>query len=423
MLARISSKLFSFSHDQLPSIYFSLILFGQVFLSLFINVFNIDNRMSMLAFRFLIMALSFGFIFLNFTRKKLSLFSNPWVYSVLIFWLLYIARLIFDVHVSNFKLALPAWELLAWSLGSSLPIAICTYLYAAQNTMNFILFKAFRYGVSMLGISVILFLFNPGIEQGAFYLEHLNPITCANAGCALFLLGFSRILIKNIGSVDFNASRLITSLGITIGLFIALFSATRGVILAVSLIVMGSIFCLRSYLRFSFFRRWKSIALIMAAFCLIILSASLSTRLLEKLFTTHAPVTIMIRLELWRLSILEFMSNPLLGAGFRMHEVLGGVQLASGLHYPHNYLFESLATGGIILTFPLVYCILSPALNFHRKYTSELAILPICLLSIQVFIYSMHNGHLGDSPFFWMMIGIMAGTKRRLENKASSDFN
>ena len=27
----------------------------------------------------------------------------------------------------------------------------------------------------------------------------------------------------------------------------------------------------------------------------------------------------------------------------------------------------------------------------------------------------MHNGHLGDIPFFWMMIGIMAGTKYRLE--------
>ena len=27
----------------------------------------------------------------------------------------------------------------------------------------------------------------------------------------------------------------------------------------------------------------------------------------------------------------------------------------------------------------------------------------------------MHNGHLGDILLFWMMIGIMAGTKHRLE--------
>ena len=81
---------------------------------------------------------------------------------------------------------MPAWELLAWSWGSSLPIAICTYLYAAQNKLNFILSKAVKYGLFMLGISIILFIFNPGLDQGAFYLEHLNPIVCANAGCALF---------------------------------------------------------------------------------------------------------------------------------------------------------------------------------------------------------------------------------------------
>ena len=150
---------------------------------------------------------------------------------------------------------------------------------------------------------------------------------------------------------------MISLLGISIGLFITLFSATRGVILAVCLIVAVSIFCFRSQLRLSALFRWKYIALLVFSLCLIILSASLSTRLVDKLFTTHAPVTIMIRLELWRLSVLEFMNNPLLGSGFGIHELFGGLKLANGLHYPHNYLFESLATGGIILTAPLAYSI------------------------------------------------------------------
>ena len=102
----------------------------------------------------------------------------------------------------------------------------------------------------MLGISIILFIFNPGLDQGAFYLEHLNPIVCANAGCALFLLCFSRILIKNI--YNFNSSGLITLLGIGIGLFIGVYSATRGVILTIGLIVIGSVFCLRSLCDFPF---------------------------------------------------------------------------------------------------------------------------------------------------------------------------
>ena len=35
------------------------------------------------------------------------------------------------------------------------------------------------------------------------------------------------------------------------------------------------------------------------------------------------------------------------------------------------------------------------------------------LLAAQVLIYSMHNGHLGDYPFFWMIIGMMAGSKQK----------
>lgn len=419
MLVRIPGKFFSISRDYLPPLYFSLILFGQVFLSMIANTLNIENRITMLAFRFSIMALSFGFISLNLRQKQLGYFLNPWTISVLVFWLLYFARLLFDVYVSGVKLALPAWELLAWGVGSSLPIAVCSFLYAAQSNINFILFKVVKYGIFMLGISIILFLFNPGLEQGAFYLNHLNPIVCANAGCALFLLCFSRILIKNVETFDFCATRLVTLLGIGIGLFIAFFSATRGVILAIGLIVFGSIYLLRAHLRFMFFYKWKYIAFFVASLCLIILSASLSTRLLDKLFTSDAPLTILIRLELWRLSIFEFINNPLLGAGFQMHEVLGNVKLENGLHYPHNYIFESLATGGIAMTVPLIYCIFSPAINFYKKYTLELSVLPICLLTVQVFVYSMHNGHLGDSPFFWMMIGVMAGTKYRLDKKVS----
>ena len=413
MFAKISSNLLSFV--QLPPLYCGLILFGQVLFSLIANFLNVENRITMLALRFIIMALSFGFIFINLRRKKIRYFFNPWVFSVILFWFLYSARLFFDVHVHGVKLALPEWELLAWGLGSSLPIAICAYLYAAQNSLNFILSSVVRYGVYMLGMSIILFLFNPGIQQGAFYLQDLNPITCGNAGCALFLLCFSRVLLKKITKSDSNESTSITFLGIAIGLFIAFFSATRGVIMAIGLIVLMTSFYLRSYLQFYFFHSRKFILSLLASLFLIGLSASLSTRLIGKLFTQHAPVTIIFRLEMWRQSLSEFLHNPLLGVGFRMHEIIGSLNLEDGLHYPHNYLLESLVVGGILLAIPLVYSVLTPAINFHKKYKVENCVLPICLLSAQVFIYSMHNGHLGDFPFFWMMIGAMAGTKYRLQ--------
>ena len=185
--------------------------------------------------------------------------------------------------------------------------------------------------------------------------------------------------------------------------------------MAIGLIVLLTTFYLRSHFQLHLFCSRKFIVPFAGSLFLIGLSASLSTRLIGKLFTSHTPETVIIRLEMWRQSLSEFLHNPLVGVGFRMHEIIGSLNLEEGLHYPHNYLLESLVIGGILLAIPLVYCVLIPAINFHKNYKVEYCVLPISLLSAQVFIYAMHNGHLGDFPFFWMMIGAMAGTKYRLQ--------
>ena len=161
-----------------------------------------------------------------------------------------------------------------------------------------------------------------------------------------------------------------------------------------------------------------------SALTFLILTGSFSSLLLEKLFTLRAPETIITRFEFWRLSIEQVFNSPFFGLGFRLHELLGNLQIEKGVYYPHNYLFESLALGGIIMTIPFLYCILFPVINFHKYIKLEASVLPICFLGSQVLIYSMHNGHLGDFPFFWMMIGIMAGTKYRLDRQIhqESDF-
>ena len=72
-----------------------------------------------------------------------------------------------------------------------------------------------------------MFLVDPGLAQGRFYLEHLNAITCANAGCALILLCFARIILCKVNLTENNSGCLITYLGILIGSFIVVYSATR----------------------------------------------------------------------------------------------------------------------------------------------------------------------------------------------------
>ena len=405
-----------------PNLYFAAILFGQVFLSSIANIFSVENRVVMLVLRSLIMLLSYWYIFSNFRRGKAYYFRSLWIVCLAFFWIIYSFRLFFDLYVSGVALALPAWELFAWSLGSSLPIAFCSFLFAAQNRLSPILFGQTKYGVILLGLSIVCFVVNPGLSQGAFYLEHLNAITCANSGCALFFLCFGKILVSKSSYNNLHSSQLVEWAGIAVGSFVVVYSATRGVLLAAFVITIASILFFRSTLNILVSGQRKIFVLLVPVFFGAIFVASRSPLLLEKLFTSRAPETILTRLEFWRVSAEQFVTSPLLGTGFGLQQLLGSLEIEKGIYYPHNYLLESLAIGGIIMTIPLIYCIFFPVINFHRRAKFDPSVFPLWLLGAQALTYSMHNGHLGDFPFFWMIFGLIAGSKYRLKNAFNSEL-
>ena len=409
---------------HITDIYLALILFGQVFLSSIANLLSIDNRLVMLVLRFSIMIFSYGYIYFFLRDKRIQNYFNLWTLSVVLFWFLYLIRLFFDVYVSGVSLALPLWELLAWSLGSSLPIAICSYILASQQSLDSALIRQIKYGVLLLGISTICFLVDPGLAQGRFYLEHLNAITCANAGCALVLLCFARIMLCKINPTEIDSSRLITYSGILIGSFIIIYSATRGVLLASLLIISASVLLLRSRLNFTGFMKSKYSLQLVAVFSALVLLISTSPHLVEKLFTPRSANTVLTRLEFWKISFEQFVANPFMGIGFHLQEILGKLEIEKGIYYPHNYLFESLAIGGILMTLPLFYCVFFPMIGFYKNLKIDPNVLPSGLMATQAFFYSMHNGHLGDFPFFWMAMGIIAGSKYRIKigNGINSQF-
>ena len=400
---------------HITDIYLALILFGQVFLSSIANLLSVDNRLVMLVLRFSIMIFSYGYIYFFLRDKRIQNYFNLWTLSVVLFWFLYLIRLFFDVYVSGVSLALPLWELLAWSLGSSLPIAICSYILASQQSLDSALIRQIKYGVLLLGISTICFLVDPGLAQGRFYLEHLNAITCANAGCALVLLCFARIMLCKINPTEIDSSRLITYSGILIGSFIIIYSATRGVLLASLLIISASVWFLRSRLNFTGLLKSKYSLLLVAVFSALVLLISASPHLVDKLFTARSANTVLTRLEFWKISLEQFVANPFMGIAFHLQEILGKLEIEKGVYYPHNYLLESLAIGGILMTLPLFYCMFFPMIGFYKNLKIDPNVLPSGLMATQAFFYSMHNGHLGDFPFFWMAMGIIAGSKYRIK--------
>ena len=400
---------------HITDIYLALILFGQVFLSSIANLLSVDNRLVMLVLRFSIMIFSYGYIYFFLRDKRIQNYFNLWTLSVVLFWFLYLIRLFFDVNVSGVSLALPLWELLAWSLGSSLPIAICSYILASQQSLDSVLIRQVKYGVILLGTSIICFLVDPGLSQGRFYLEHLNAITCANAGCALVLLCFARIILCKVNSTEINSGRLIICLGILIGSFINIYSATRGVLLAILLIIFASVLLLRSRLNFTGLTKAKYSFQLVIGFSVLVLLIGTSPHLVEKLFTPRSANTVLTRLEFWKISFEQFLANPFMGIGFHLQEILGKLEIEKGIYYPHNYLFESLAIGGISMTLPLFYCMFFPMIGFYKNLKIDPNVIPSGLMATQAFFYSMHNGHLGDFPFFWMSMGIIAGSIYRID--------
>ena len=415
MSIKTSQHIYSFFRSHIADIYLASVLFGQVFLSSLANLLNVDNRLVMIVLRLSIAIFSYTYIYFYVRERRVRDYLNMWTFSVLLFWSLYLIRLFFDVYVSRVALSLPAWELVAWSLGSSLPIAICSYILASQQRLDLALIRQIKYGVFFLGISIICFLVDPGFGQGRFYLENLNAITCANAGCALALLCFAKIMLRKANLIEIDSSPFATCLGILIGLFIITYSATRGVLLASFLIVFVTVLLLRSRLNFTGLIKSKYALQLSAGFSVLILLLSTSSHLVDKLFTPRSATTILTRLELWKISIEQFVANPSLGIGFHLQEILGSLQIEKGHYYPHNYLLESLAIGGILMTLPLIYCMFTPVINFFKKCKIDPTVLPSGLMAAQAFAYSMHNGHLGDFPFFWMSIGIIAGSKYRVK--------
>ena len=141
---------------------------------------------------------------------------------------------------------------------------------------------------------------------------------------------------------------------------------------------------------------------------------SYSDLLLDKLFTIRLWDTVFTRIEFWRLCLREFLTSPFYGIGFNIQSLLGSLEIEQGIYFPHNYIFESLAIGGLLLTTPLLVCFMIPIIKIFNFKILDFTHISLSLLAAQVIIYSMHNGHLGEYPAFWIILGLVAGREEKL---------
>ncbi len=383
------------------------ILFAQLPLSFLAFEGNIPNRHLILPFRGIILL---GSLFLLIYRARPKI--NSWTIICSIFWLTYLARLFIDIFIFNVSTAIPTWEIIAWSIGVSfLPsLAINSAISQSYNKSYLKALPLIIFGVLALGFSLTIFLihFNPLYSR--FLLPDLNPIPAGHAGASLFIISFSHLVSQRKGDIR-TLNYSLTYVGVALGIIITLASSTRSAFIS---IIIGLFFIAFTQHKTSSIRS----RLIYIATTISIAIASYLTfgesGLIEKLRTFGHGASELNRITFIRSGLDYWLEKPIMGQGFRMHELLGNLFSELDHFYPHNFIIESMLLGGILMAGLLIMLMIlttQKSIDLIKLYPNDAWM--VCLW-IQSFIYVMVSGHLGNVPIFWCSSAIICGRHQSL---------
>ena len=148
-------------------------------------------------------------------------------------------------------------------------------------------------------------------------------------------------------------------------------------------------------------------ALVLLIFSVCLLTQFDPSDLVGRLSEAGRDSNSVLRFLAIRESIKVFLAHPFLGAGFGYHMDLSASVGYPQMWYPHNFIFESLGLGGLLLTVPLFACIFlairSCVDSLNNSSASQLWRVAIL---VQASGYVAFSGHLSNVPLFWIALGL-----------------
>ncbi len=396
------------SPNQLLIILLAILLFAQVPVSFLAFGINLPNRPLMLLTRGLILAISIFIL-----NKNRNINVNQWVILISSFWSIYIIRLMYDINHLNVSLAIPTWELFAWSIGVSFLPSLAIYSLASSTKYTLDPSPLIFWGILALGASVIVFAINFNPTESRFLLPDLNPIPAGHAGTSLFIVSLSSIFLqKGYQSIfSYPWLRGLSLLGTFIGLYITLSSSTRSAFIS---LILALILILIVHNRSGSIRR--RILNMILLFSSILVSYLLFSKsgLSYKLQTIGQGESELNRLAFASSGLSSWLEKPLLGQGFEMHSLLQSLFPSLNHYYPHNFIIESLLIGGLLLGGIMVsFIILTTLTSINLINLSKNDVWIVCLW-LQGLVYVMFSGHLGNVPLFWFSSAAIFGRYQAL---------
>ena len=328
----------------------------------------------------------------SFAKKRQ--FFEVFPLSLTAFWFLYFAGLLRDHFLLGVDVALPVWEFFAWGIGGCFLPSLACYLLVCDSGRGKCPTSILYLGFLLLGSSTVLFAFSAGLNIQRFELPSLNPINASHSFFILSLFAISCLGIRYSSVVKSLCSAAVAAFGVSMGIY----AGSRGALLAFICSFLVVSFASK------FNKLWALVPLLFSAYLLIQFDPS---DLVGRLSTAGSDLNSVSRLLAIHESIRVFLANPFLGAGFSYHLDLSASVGYPQMWYPHNFVFESLALGGLFLTIPLLICFvlaIRSCVVFLNNYSmSELWRIAIL---VQASGYVAFSGHLANVPLFWIALGL-----------------
>jgi O-antigen ligase len=383
--------------DRLVAATYVMVLVGYAAIAPLAGVIGGGSRLVTIPYRIVVLALVVAVLLMALETGRL--YSGSVVVPLILFWVLYLMRLVFDTSAAPIDLRMSAAEYYSYAVGSTLlPMLALLIVPTARS-----LFYARR---GLLYIGAIACVFNAvlayaplrGAAGNALFTarlqtETLNAISLGHTGVMVALLaGFE---------LTRRPSRLVAFVSVfclVLGIGVMIASGSRGPMLAfivgfAALVavaikggrgigVMVALIAVAGASTFAFFAI-EDLAQLVNVF-----------RFGGVIDPDHDP-SAGARLVLYRSALSLFAENPFLGAR---------LELPGSGYYPHNIVLESLMTTGLVGGIALIISIGCAVIAAIRIVRRAPVFGWVSVLFVQQQVGVQFSGAIAGSPEMWALL-------------------
>ena len=364
------------------------------FLSVALNLSELDSRMITIPYRIGMLALSLG-LFLTALFRRLLVLKSRAHYLYYFVWFLYLLRLLYETLYNQASLSRPAWEFWAYAFGVSFFCFLGIMRRVDERTSRLAVWLIWGMAFSTCVLGLITQRAQLSIsEERMSGNKILNPISYGQTAVTMILMsGYLALHARKVKTV-------VLLVVATVPAFLTIAaSASRSplISLAIGMILLTVHGVNRGI-------GWKvALGVLVSATLLPVglqyLLESGST-LTTRIFETYDAYRVgeVDRFLLWGQCFDEYLHSPLIGSG---------LELSLGIH-PHNLILESFLTMGLLGGGAFLMLLVDSLRHGYRLLNStEAGWMP--LIFMQFFALSLFSGQLWGSMELWAIMLLQAG--------------